>query len=313
MPRSKDTPKRIVDDGRAQHPDAPSKKKSQTIDLRVRHPGGSLMLSKVGGSLSSLWTRLKTELKAPITTASFRDEDGRPVSLLSNGEYPAGGMLAVGPDTDVVTMLSNGDMLTVSTQGPSIKKTVDKKLAWSIEGPSANESLESIASSFVNSHVGPESLMGTASTMYFTQQGSHRITSCTKGLARVIKRTTKRVHVAYKTSPRAKEYDDQVRLFSLEECHQLILNVLNRTAGSRRRRLTCDKPSIRLLNIDSVASRCPALFWSLYVLSLPKDDPDAKGDVPYMLEHLIQAGIAKFKEQVQADNERDLVGDYSEC
>lgn len=267
------------------------------------------MLSKVGGSLSSLWTRLKAELNATVTTASFRDEDGRPVTLLSNGEYPAGGTLAVGPDTNVVTMLSNGDMLTVSTQAPSVKRAVDKKLAWSIEGPSANESLESIASSFVNSHVGPESLMGTASTMYLSQQGSHRASSCAKGLARVIKTTAKRVHVAYKTSPRGKEYHDQVRLFSLEECHQLMLHVLNRSAGSRRRRLTCDKPSIRLLNIDSVASRCPALFWSLYVLSLPKDDPDAKGDVPYMLEHLIQAGIAKFKEQVQIDNQQDLLGD----
>lgn len=289
MPRTKETPtkKRPREE-----------EEEQRVDLRVRHAGGVLAMTSQGGTLSALFERLQKELKAPLTTASFRDAQGKPVTLLSDGTY---GVL--GEDTKISTIFSQNDVLTVSMKATTAKSALGPTLTKAaLEGPKTADSLESIAANFVNAHTGSDTLMGTASAMYVSRQGTDRIEACRKGLARIAKRTPSQyIHVAYKTSNRARsEKEDKVRLFSPEECNRLVLLVLNRQAGSMRRRQACDKPSTRLLQIESVASRCPALFWSLYAHST--QDDTTPGDVPYMLDHVLQNALEAFKQSQQQNS-----------
>ena len=72
-------------------------------------------------------------------------------------------------------------------------------------------------------------------------------------------------------------------------------------AGSRRRKLSGDKPSTRLLTPPSVATRCPALFWSLYADSrTDPSDEAAPGDVAFALDHVTTLAMEKYEADVKA-------------
>ena len=71
--------------------------------------------------------------------------------------------------------------------------------------------------------------------------------------------------------------------------------------GSTRRKLSGDKPSTRLLTPEGVATRCPALFWSLYASSrTDPDDESSPGDVAFALEHVVSQAMAKYEADVAA-------------
>ena len=112
--------------------------------------------------------------------------------------------------------------------------------------------------------------MGAAASQWVSQQGALRVEAASKaGLVRVVE-TAAKLRVYWKTSARAKkETEECVRKFSPAESIAVVAAILHRQAGSNRRKLAGDKPSTRLLTPPAVASRCPALFWSLYASSRP--------------------------------------------
>jgi len=293
-------------------------------------------------TLAELVAAASAALGATVTHASFRGEDGRPVTLLSDGAYPAGGALLIGPDATVASVgLDARACLNVQVaskkpkaRAPKAKKPAKRRrvgddddyepgddededaeagataAARKILGPRAHaaldggaragEDFDAVAASFVMANDAPDSLMGSAAAMWTSQQGAQRVEAAAKGWVRVVP-TPATLKIAWRTSKAAKkEQEEVVRRFSPEDSVAVVAAILHRQAGSTRRKLSGDKPSTRLLTPPSVASRCPALFWSLYASSRASDEPDAPGDVVFALDHVLGEAMAKYTADVDA-------------
>ena len=85
---------------------APHAPTATPLPLRVRGPTGVLTLSGLtsASTLGDLRAAAEGALGGALSHASFRGDDGRPVALLSDGAWPAGGALLVGPDTRCSTL-----------------------------------------------------------------------------------------------------------------------------------------------------------------------------------------------------------------
>merc|ERR1712091_802660 len=106
--------------------------------------------------------------------------------------------------------------------------------------------------------------MGAAAGMWTSQEAARRVEAARAGRVRV-RATSSTLQVYWRATARAKkETEERVRQFSADESVAVVCAILHRQAGSTRRKLSGDKPSTRLLTPEGVATRCPALFWSLY-------------------------------------------------
>ena len=89
-----------------------------TLDLQTTTP------------LKDLVEACAKQLGSQIANVSFRDAGGKPVTLLSEGAYPAGGALLIGPDSTLGDVgLASGDTLMVQVQSkkPAPKKKTTKE------------------------------------------------------------------------------------------------------------------------------------------------------------------------------------------
>jgi hypothetical protein len=110
---------------------APPPEAPKPVRLRVRGPSGPVTLDlQTTTPLKDLITNCAKQLGAGIANVSFRDASGKPVTLLSEGAYPAGGALLIGPDSTLGDVgLASGDTLMVQVQSkkPAPKKKTTKK------------------------------------------------------------------------------------------------------------------------------------------------------------------------------------------
>ena len=347
-----------------------------TLDLQTTTP------------LKDLVGACAKQLGANISNVSFRDAAGKPVTLLSEGAYPAGGALLIGPDSTLNEVgLASGDTLMVQVQSKKPaprKKTTKKKRprdddsdeediwvpsdgdddddakARRLLGARASAVLDggarrgddaaTVAASFINCHEvrcprfcrgaftlstrgypfraieltsrprrggsrgtrspstrrlsptqAPEGLMGAAAGMWTSQEAARRVEAARAGRVRV-RAASSTLQVYWRATARAKkETEERVRQFSADESVAVVCAILHRQAGSTRRKLSGDKPSTRLLTPEGVATRCPALFWSLYASSrTDPDDESSPGDVQFALEHVVSQAMAKYEADVAA-------------
>ena len=158
-----------------------------------------------------------------------------------------------------------------------------------------------MAAAFINCHEAPEGLMGAAAGMWTSQEAARRVEAARAGRVRV-RATPATLQVYWRATARAKkETEERVRQFSADESVAVVCAILHRQAGSTRRKLSGDKPSTRLLTPEGVATRCPALFWSLYASSrTDPDDESSPGDVAFALEHVVGQAMAKYESDVAA-------------
>ena len=322
----------------------PAPPPSAPLTLRCRGPAGVLSLAlRTTSTLADFVAAAERQLAGAVAHASFRGADGRPVTLLSDGAYPAGGALLIGPHTPVALVGLDASAV-VNVQVAAKKKPakrakapkaaaakrrkaadddddddgdgdyVDdgsgdeaevKKLlcgrahAVLSGGAAAGDDASTVAAAFVNANESSDGLMGAAASQWVSQQGALRVEAASKaGLVRVVE-TPAKLKIFWKTSTRAKkETEESVRKFSPAESIAVVAAILHRQAGSNRRKLAGDKPSTRLLTPPAVASRCPALFWSLYASSRPA--PDEPGDVVFALDHVLSEALAKYRADVDA-------------
>ena len=319
---------------------APAPEAPKPVRLRVRGPTGPVTLDlQTTTPLKDLVDACAKQLNGGIANVSFRDASGKPVTLLSEGAYPAGGALLIGPDSTLSDVgLASGDTLMVQVQSKKPapkKKTTKKKRArdedsdeedvWvpsdgdddddakarRLLGARASAVLEggarrgddaaTVAASFINCHEAPEGLMGAAAGMWTSQEAARRVEAARAGRVRV-RATSSTLQVYWRATARAKkETEERVRQFSADESVAVVCAILHRQAGSTRRKLSGDKPSTRLLTPEGVATRCPALFWSLYASSrTDPDDETSPGDVAFALEHVVSQAMAKYEADVAA-------------
>ena len=307
MPRTKGTPTR-------QDTTTPeTSEKPPVRRLRVRHSGGTLTVD-AEGTLGDLMESIEAKV-GPVSTVSYRDASMATVTLLSGGEYPAGGNLAVGPDLVVAALFDGGETLNVSLETDKTTLQSTKKKKRSKEEPrvkqSASTTVEGLARDFVSASAGPESLLGTANHFVASSDGALRAEAATKQLIQVLKRSPKTISIGYRRTPKATPKTDDVRLLTLDECVNLVTIIMEKQSGSKRRRASTEKPATKLLTLDVVASRCPALFWSLYLHSnvddsTPSSSAFVQGDVAYMLQHCIDAAIEQFKADNSSSSPADL-------
>ena len=113
--------------------------------------------------------------------------------------------------------------------------------------------------------------------------------------------------VVFKETPKGKEVEERVRRLSPAECIEACAHIMRRNGGSKRRLLgqvnemesgTGPGPSTALLEANTIATRSPALFWSLYENS--RSDRSSVGDVQHALDHVLAAAREKFKIIVRA-------------
>ena len=318
---------------------APAPQAPKPVRLRVRGPSGPVTLDlQTTTPLKDLITNCAKQLGAGIANVSFRDASGKPVTLLSEGAYPAGGALLIGPDSTLGDVgLASGDTLMVqvqSTKKPAPRKKTTKKKrprdddseeedvwvpsdgdddakARKLLGARASAVLDggarrgddaaTVAAAFINCHEAPEGLMGAAAGMWTSQEAARRVEAARAGRVRV-RATPATLQVYWRATARAKkETEERVRQFSADESVAVVCAILHRQAGSTRRKLSGDKPSTRLLTPEGVATRCPALFWSLYASSrTDPDDESSPGDVAFALEHVVGQAMAKYEADVAA-------------
>ena len=319
---------------------APPPAAPKPVRLRVRGPTSTTTLDlQTTTPLKDLVGACAKQLGANISNVSFRDAAGKPVTLMSEGAYPAGGALLIGPDSTLNEVgLASGDTLMVQVQSKKPapkKKTTKKKRArdedsdeedvWvpsdgdddddakarRLLGARASAVLEggarrgddaaTVAASFINCHEAPEGLMGAAAGMWTSQEAARRVEAARAGRVRV-RATPATLQVYWRATARAKkETEERVRQFSADESVAVVCAILHRQAGSTRRKLSGDKPSTRLLTPEGVATRCPALFWSLYASSrTDPDDETSPGDVQFALEHVVSQAMAKYEADVAA-------------
>ena len=168
-------------------------------------------------------------------------------------------------------------------------------------GARQGDDAATVAASFINCHEAPEGLMGAAAGMWTSQEAARRVEAARAGRVRV-RATSSTLQVYWRATARAKkETEERVRQFSADESVAVVCAILHRQAGSTRRKLSGDKPSTRLLTPEGVATRCPALFWSLYASSrTDPDDESSPGDVAFALEHVVSQAMAKYEADVAA-------------
>ena len=111
---------------------APPPEAPKPVRLRVRGPSGPVTLDlQTTTPLKDLVGACAKQLGAGVANVSFRDAAGKPVTLLSEGAYPAGGALLIGPDSTLSDVgLASGDTLMVQVQSKKPaprKKTTTKK------------------------------------------------------------------------------------------------------------------------------------------------------------------------------------------
>ena len=320
---------------------APPPEAPKPVRLRVRGPTSTTTLDlQTTTPLKDLVGACAKQLGANISNVSFRDASGKPVTLLSEGAYPAGGALLIGPDSTLSDVgLASGDTLMVQVQSkkpaPRKKTTTKKKRprdddsdeedVWVPSdgdddddakarrllgarasavldgGARQNDDAATVAASFINCHEAPEGLMGAAAGMWTSQEAARRVEAARAGRVRV-RATPATLQVYWRATARAKkETEERVRQFSADESVAVVCAILHRQAGSTRRKLSGDKPSTRLLTPEGVATRCPALFWSLYASSrTDPDDESSPGDVQFALEHVVSQAMAKYESDVAA-------------
>ena len=371
---------------------APPPVAPKPVRLRVRGPTSTTTLDlQTTTPLKDLVGACAKQLGANISNVSFRDAAGKPVTLMSEGAYPAGGALLIGPDSTLNEVgLASGDTLMVQVQSkkkpaPRKKTTTKKKRprdddsdeedvwvpsdgdddddakARRLLGGRASAVLEggarrgddaaTVAASFINCHEvrcprscrgaftlstrghpfraieltsrrrrgggregtrspstrrlsptqAPEGLMGAAAGMWTSQEAARRVEAARAGRVRV-RAASSTLQVYWRATARAKkETEERVRQFSADESVAVVCAILHRQAGSTRRKLSGDKPSTRLLTPEGVATRCPALFWSLYASSrTDPDDESSPGDVQFALEHVVSQAMAKYEADVAA-------------
>ena len=320
---------------------APPPVAPQPVRLRVRGPAGIITLDlQTTTTLQALVAACAAELQAPVTHVSFRSADGRPVSLLSDGAYPAGGALLIGPDSTLGGVgLATGDTLNVQIQAkkkaPAAKKKKrardeeeeeeeeedvwvpsdgdddDAKARRLLGSARARAALDggarsgdddsTVAAAFVNCHEAPQGLSGAAAGMWTSQQAAQRVEAARAGRVRV-RATPATLDIHWRATARTKkETEERVRKFSASESVAVVCAILHRQAGSTRRKLSGDRPSTRLLTPEGVATRCPALFWSLYASSRTDPADEASpGDVAFALEHVVAQAMAAFEADVAA-------------
>ena len=91
------------------------------------------MSLRTSSTLGALVSEAEGQLGGSLSHASFRGEDGRPVTLLADGRYPAGGSLLVGPETTLggvgldSTCMINVQVAAKKTAGASKRKPAAKK------------------------------------------------------------------------------------------------------------------------------------------------------------------------------------------
>ena len=317
---------------------APAPEAPKPVRLRVRGPTSTTTLDlQTTTPLKDLVDACAKQLGANISNVSFRDAGGKPVTLMSEGAYPAGGALLIGPDSTLSDVgLASGDTLMVqvqSTKKPAPKKSKKKRArdddseedvwvpsdgdgdddakARRLLGARASAVLDggarqsddaaTVAAAFINCHEAPEGLMGAAAGMWTSQEAARRVEAARAGRVRV-RATPSTLQVYWRATARAKkETEERVRQFSADESVAVVCAILHRQAGSTRRKLSGDKPSTRLLTPEGVATRCPALFWSLYASSrTDPDDESSPGDVAFALEHVVSQAMAKYEADVAA-------------
>ena len=317
---------------------APVPQAPKPVRLRVRGPTSTTTLDlQTTTPLKGLVDACAKQLGAGIANVSFRDAAGKPVTLMSEGAYPAGGALLIGPDSTLNEVgLASGDTLMVQVQSkkkPAPKKSKKKRArddsdeedvwvpsdgdgdddakARKVLGARAsavldggarqNDDAATVAASFINCHEAPEGLMGAAAGMWTSQEAARRVDAARAGRVRV-RAASSTLQVYWRATARAKkETEERVRQFSADESVAVVCAILHRQAGSTRRKLSGDKPSTRLLTPEGVATRCPALFWSLYASSrTDPDDESSPGDVAFALEHVVGQAMAKYESDVAA-------------
>ena len=315
---------------------APAPEAPKPVRLRVRGPSGPVTLDlQTTTPLKDLVGACAKQLGSQIANVSFRDAAGKPVTLLSEGAYPAGGALLIGPDSTLNEVgLASGDTLMVQVlqkkkPAPKKKKRArdddsEEEDVWvpsDGEGDDAkarrllgarasavldggarqNDDAATVAASFINCHEAPEGLMGAAAGMWTSQEAVRRVEAARAGRVRV-RAASSTLQVYWRATARAKkETEERVRQFSADESVAVVCAILHRQAGSTRRKLSGDKPSTRLLTPEGVATRCPALFWSLYASSrTDPDDESSPGDVAFALEHVVSQAMAKYEADVAA-------------
>ena len=112
---------------------APPPVAPKPVRLRVRGPTSTTTLDlQTTTPLKDLVGACAKQLGAGVANVSFRDAAGKPVTLLSEGAYPAGGALLIGPDSTLNEVgLASGDTLMVQVQSKKKpaprKKTTTKK------------------------------------------------------------------------------------------------------------------------------------------------------------------------------------------
>ena len=317
---------------------APAPQAPKPVRLRVRGPTSTTTLDlQTTTPLKDLVGACAKQLGAGNANVSFRDATGKPVTLMSEGAYPAGGALLIGPDSTLNEVgLASGDTLMVQVQSvkkPAPKKSKKKRArddsddedVWVPSdgdgdddakarrllgarasavldgGARQNDDAATVAASFINCHEAPEGLMGAAAGMWTSQEAARRVEAARAGRVRV-RATSSSLQVYWRATARAKkETEERVRQFSADESVAVVCAILHRQAGSTRRKLSGDKPSTRLLTPEGVATRCPALFWSLYASSrTDPDDESSPGDVAFALEHVVGQAMAKYEADVAA-------------
>ena len=319
---------------------APPPEAPKPVRLRVRGPTSTTTLDlQTTTPLKDLVDACAKQLGAGVANVSFRDAAGKPVTLMSEGAYPAGGALLIGPDSTLNEVgLASGDTLMVqvlSSKKPAPKRKATKKKrarddsdeedVWVPSdgdgdddakarrllgarasavldgGARQNDDAATVAASFINCHEAPEGLRGAAAGMWTSQEAARRVEAARAGRVRV-RATPATLQVYWRATARAKkETEERVRQFSADESVAVVCAILHRQAGSTRRKLSGDKPSTRLLTPEGVATRCPALFWSLYASSrTDPDDESSPGDVAFALEHVVGQAMAKYEADVAA-------------
>ena len=174
-------------------------------------------------------------------------------------------------------------------------------------GARSTDTADAMAMSFLHS-VGTDGGgvlgVGVAASMAVTADGAQRVEAALKGLVTIthVGKSGNSIDVDFQSSKQRKARSERLRKLDAATLNQVVMHILLRQAGSKRRQLAVAKanggsgPTSKLLTPEVIATRSPALFWSLYDMS--RSSRDEVGDVQFGLDHVIKAAQALYEDYV---------------
>lgn len=184
-----------------------------------------------------------------VTTLSFRGDDMKTVTLMHEGQYPAGGALFIGPESALALVGVSDQVLFNASLAPGEQRNgkaaagkkrkapggssaKSKARGAGVDGvmsATAKDSMDGIAAKFVLS-TGDDTMMSTlSSALHVTQDGAHRLRAAEAGAVDIRDSGATRLRVTYGSTH--KREPESVRKLSAAECVEVMKCVLLRQVG----------------------------------------------------------------------------------